>query len=277
MKKLVALLLLLLVKLGLHFIFLVHEVVMARNRGKSKPSLRDLSRIPPTLEERQANLKALRQDESPIATAILGAAMVEHELEIELRACFRRSDDETWNTLTGDTGPLGTFNQKIIAAYGFGIVDEILKDGLNTIRQIRNAFAHAKRLIGFEHELIVRELKSISLPKARRSHRYRRLADVQDMKAGARIAYGTLCLSLCIELLDRRLKRRQAKDSARSRTLRRRKVLSNALLQPPSSRRLGLLGLLAGYQTADPKRLIPGEATPEVPGSEADAPDKKDM
>lgn len=230
----------------------------------------------PTHEERLAIWRALRQDESPITTAILGASMAEHELEIELRSCFRRSDDETWKVLTSDIGPLGTFNQKIVAAFGLGVIDEVLRDALNTIRQIRNAFAHAKCLIGFEHELIVRELKSISLPKRQKSKLYKLLANIREIKDGARLSYGTLCLVVSVRLVDRRLRRARSKDSARAHTLRRRQMLANALRQPPSSRRLGLLGYLGDYQTADPKKPIHGEAAPEAPGSEANEPGSKD-
>jgi len=58
---------------------------MSRNRGKTKPKLRDLSEQPLTFEEQGALLDALVAATPPIVTAILGAVMVEHELETSLR------------------------------------------------------------------------------------------------------------------------------------------------------------------------------------------------
>lgn len=156
----------------------------SRNRGKSKQKLRDLSRIPPTKEERKAVQQELIENESPIATAILGATIVEMELETELRTRFSRKDDDTWKDLTADGGPLGTFNQKIVAAYGFRILDDVLRDGMDTVRHIRNAFAHSKRLIDFNHELVTRELRLVTLPKGKRSALYKQFLAVRTLREG---------------------------------------------------------------------------------------------
>lgn len=233
----------------------------SRNRGKFKPKLRDLSRISPTSEELQEVWRSLREG-SPITTAILAAGIVEHELETALRACFSRSDDETWKLLTNDNGPLGTFNQKIIAAYGFGIVDDTVKHALDSIRQIRNVFAHTKRLIDFDHELIVQELKKVSLPQEKRSHLSKRLSRVREMESGPTAAYGTLCIAVCIKLLDRRLRQAKARNAARTR--RRRQALASALRQPPALHTAGLLRLLTGYPPVDPKKTILGSADLEA-------------
>ena len=132
----------------------------SRNRGKPKPKLRDLSRHPPTEEEKQALVDAV-VSENPIATAILGAVFVEHELEMTLRGRLSKNDDDTWLALTGDEGPLGTFSKKITAAYALGVCDDITRSNLNIVRAIRNAFAHAKKLIDFDNELIASELKKV--------------------------------------------------------------------------------------------------------------------
>ena len=238
--------------------------------------LRDLSRIPPTFEERAAVREALNNNASPITIAILGSSIVEHELETELRSFFRRSDDETWKLLTGDTGPLGTFNQKIIAAYGFGIVDEVYKKALDAIRQIRNAFAHTKRLIDFDHELIEKELKTLKLPTAKRSFLYKQLVSIRAIEGGPRTAYILLCFVVNIRLLDRQLRRSKAKSYARKRASQRREELAKVLRRPPSSRRLGLLGLLGNYQPGDPKKTILGEAALAASELESDDDGKTD-
>jgi hypothetical protein len=50
----------------------------------------------------------------PVATAILGGVMVEHELEVLLRRRFLRNDDKVWKELIGDHGPMSSFSAKIL-------------------------------------------------------------------------------------------------------------------------------------------------------------------
>ena len=174
----------------------------SRNRGNPKPKLRDLSRKWPTGEESDALVEHLASSDAPIVIAILGAALVEHELEQMLRPRFRRQDDATWKELTSDNGPLGTFYMKITAGYAFGIYDDTIKDGLNTVRAIRNVFAHTKKLLNFSDELIVNELKKVTLPKQKRSVLYKHLSVyVRDATDGPQQAFTDLCLILATELV----------------------------------------------------------------------------
>ncbi|MGH6846795.1 MAG: hypothetical protein ACREC0_04970 [Methylocella sp.] len=82
----------------------------------------------------------------------------------------RIREKETWSELTSDNGPIGTFNQKIAIGYAFGICDERTRDNLYNVRSIRNAFAHSKTIISFDHELVLDELKKIKT----RDRRYSR-------------------------------------------------------------------------------------------------------
>jgi hypothetical protein len=125
---------------------------MSRNRGKIKPKLRDLSNLVLTREEEEA-LATAAVHANPTVTAIMGAVMVEHELEGLLRSRLSKKDDDTWSDLTLDNGPFGTFHKKINAAYALGIYDDTTKQNLNIVRNIRNAFAHSKKLIDFDHPL----------------------------------------------------------------------------------------------------------------------------
>ncbi len=106
-------------------------IVASRNRGKRKPNLRDLSQEHPTRSEKDSvRAQAIADNASPIVAAILGVSLVECELDSLLRRKFKRQDDETWSILTGDSGPLGTLSAKIIAAHAFGIIDDVVRDGL---------------------------------------------------------------------------------------------------------------------------------------------------
>jgi DNA-binding MltR family transcriptional regulator len=133
-----------------------------------KPKLRDLSRLPPEYDDLVALRDAFLRGQQPITTAILGAIMVEHELEQLLRSKLKHKDDETWKMLIADNGPLRSFYSKIAMGYALGIYDRGMYNDLNIVRNIRNAFAHSKKLIQFDHPAVVAELRKatrLGIPK----------------------------------------------------------------------------------------------------------------
>ena len=80
-------------------------------------------------------------------TRFLGAVFVEHELEQIIHNRLSKIDMATWSGLLQDNGPLATFNQKILLGFALGIYDKQTRENLKIISNIRNAFAHSKRLI----------------------------------------------------------------------------------------------------------------------------------
>jgi len=140
---------------------------MASRRVKLK--LRDLGHLQLELEDAKALMDALGEELHPIATAILGAVTAERNLEILLRSKFKRKDDKTWAMLVEDiNGPLNSFSSKIVIGYALGIYDERMRNDLDIVRKIRNAFAHSRKLIQFDDPLIVNELgkaSKLALPK----------------------------------------------------------------------------------------------------------------
>jgi hypothetical protein len=179
---------------------------MGGSRGKKKPKITDLSRTEPTKEEFAEIFSAITKDintVNPIVAAILGVACVEYELEKLLRSRFSRKDDETWALLTSDIGPLGTFSSKITAGYAFKIYDKNVVEVLNSVRRIRNQFAHAKRLIKFDNELIVNELRS-ACKFLKKSTRDDLLEALKSKETMAKSVYISLCLYLMTILLRKR-------------------------------------------------------------------------
>jgi hypothetical protein len=174
---------------------------MPRNRGK--PTLHDISRAEPTLDERrQVADAAYNYNGSPIVTAILGAATIEMELEILLRERFPKISDGLWQTMIGENGPFNTLDQKITAAFAFRMFDEATKDNLKIIKAIRNVFAHAKMLIDFDHKLISAEFRKIKIPKFRkRFHSKAKKGDYYEPKE----TYVLLCIVISTFLIKKRL------------------------------------------------------------------------
>jgi DNA-binding MltR family transcriptional regulator len=52
------------------------------------------------------------------------------------------------------TGPLATFSAKIRLGYALGIYGRKTRHDLDVVREIRNAFAHAQKVITFENQEI---------------------------------------------------------------------------------------------------------------------------
>lgn len=120
------------------------------SKGQKKPKLRDYSHPSLTREERDTLRYAMASPDQPaIAIAILGCALVEHELDMLLRDRFKKNDDETWEALLDERGPLRSFHSKIVTGYALGTYDDKVQHDLNVIRTIRNAFAHSQKLLDF--------------------------------------------------------------------------------------------------------------------------------
>lgn len=191
---------------------------MPRNRGKPKPSLYHLSRMDPSDEESKAILNEILKAH-PIVIAIWGVTLIDHQLEILLRRRIPRKDEKTWERLTEENGPFSTFYAKILLGHAFRFYDETQEENFHIVRRIRNTFAHAKKQITFDHELVVAELKKVKLPRSKRSRLYRNLKFVKSLVEGPSQSYAGLCFILATELVRkhniatqarlRRLKRRQ--------------------------------------------------------------------
>lgn len=217
----------------------------SRNRGKPKPKLRYFSLEHPSEEEMKAVNDVLFNG-PPIVVAIIGAAMVETELEVLLRRRLTRRDDETWKRVAGDSGPLHTLDHKITLGHALGIFDDCARENLNIIRTIRNAFAHAKKPLDFENELVRKELAAIALPARRRSSSYKALHNAKTMRYGAQLAFTSLCVRVTIVLIK---KKGSLSTRAWRRRTKRQAARFAAQMRGSSG---GLLGSWLAEQTADP-------------------------
>lgn len=82
--------------------------------------------------------------ESDRACAVLGAALVDARLE----SLFWRRLGSDHKELLASARPLGSFSSRIRLARALGWITEQIRRDLDTIREIRNDFAHS-----FDHEL----------------------------------------------------------------------------------------------------------------------------
>jgi DNA-binding MltR family transcriptional regulator len=230
---------------------------MSRNRGRPKPKLRDYSRTALTHEERLDLFDAVAKSNwHPIATAILGAVMVEHEIEILLRARLKKKDDPTWHELLDESGPFRSLHAKITMGHALGIYDEKLRDDLHVVRAIRNAFAHSKKLLTFDNALIIEELRAANSFNARTKMGIKIGAEAIALQA----CYAALCFTLSSKLMQRRVRANHARNKRAEKRLQG-SPLARALMgtlspRPTKSPPTILESALAG-RSAGPKSGVP--------------------
>src|SRR5450631_1501298 len=126
----------------------------------AKPKLRDLSRRELSAEDYDVVVQQLETPDVPdMAAAILGATLVEHQVEVALRVQLKHKDANVWGRLTDPTGPLRDFSSKIVLGYALGRYEEEVANNLHIVKDIRNAFAHARTLLTFDHPTVKAALK----------------------------------------------------------------------------------------------------------------------
>lgn len=169
---------------------------------------------PLTFAERNTLLSAVLDPPVAISHAITGALIAEYELEASIRSRLHRVTDEEWQAiLLDEEGPLGSFDRKVKFAKYLGILDADMKINFDVIRQTRNLFAHSKRLVTFDHPLVVSILGKIKTPK-RSKREFSQLRAQKNMWAKY--------ISLCIHSVDMVAKKRYAEHSAAHRAWMRR-------------------------------------------------------
>ena len=132
----------------------------------NREALRKLSsKFPPPPEVERIIKKNLRADKD-ISAAIVGTALVEAALEKLLIAKFKNRNANLIGQLFKNRGPLTDFHSKILIASAFGIITPNQAEELHSLKAIRNAFAHTKVEISFEHELVEIETKSLVMLQA---------------------------------------------------------------------------------------------------------------
>jgi hypothetical protein len=147
---------------------------MARSRGKKSDNF---STLRERLQERLASddimLTLLGYEGNPKeghtfndrAIALTVTALLEQFLEAAISTHLEIDESEARKLFDdGGDGPLSTFSRKIAMGYALGVYESHMRSDLNSIRTIRNAFAHAKVYLDFdtpEIGVIVNHMKLI--------------------------------------------------------------------------------------------------------------------
>ncbi len=93
--------------------------------------------------------------------AVAAAQYVENALQVAIKAHLKKeiSEAESKELFDGLGAPLGSFSSRIVMASALGITSREETEDLDTIRNIRNAFAHSAIHMTFESE----EVKGLCL------------------------------------------------------------------------------------------------------------------
>jgi DNA-binding MltR family transcriptional regulator len=81
--------------------------------------------------------------------AIVGASIIAEDLRTALLSRMRPISKRLERELFEGYGPLSSFASRIAMAFAFGVVSKDIRDDMDTIRKIRNTFAHSKKILNF--------------------------------------------------------------------------------------------------------------------------------
>jgi hypothetical protein len=127
------------------------------SKGVKKPSLRDLTRDLPPMEETEPLVKELVHGSDRVCALVAGAL-----LDTLLGKCLEKrlthlSETEKASLLYGQNALLSSFSAKIVFSYALQFITASQRKELNSIREIRNVFAHTLRNLDFNNTLIQSE------------------------------------------------------------------------------------------------------------------------
>ena len=93
------------------------------------------------------------QFETDRGAALVGAALIDDRLE-RLLSSHLIDCKESKELLSGGNAPLGTLNARIKMAYCLGLITELEYKECDTIRKIRNEFAHKVHGLAFQDDRV---------------------------------------------------------------------------------------------------------------------------
>ncbi|WP_316178096.1 MULTISPECIES: hypothetical protein [unclassified Bradyrhizobium] len=112
--------------------------------------LRELTTKPATADHQEAFDKQTSDDADDRSFCLLMASMLENTLDQANDHFIGEQDSDLRKAVYDQDGLLATFARKITFAIVAGILGPVSRENFRLLRQIRNAFAHAKIPITFD-------------------------------------------------------------------------------------------------------------------------------
>jgi len=133
----------------------------------------------------------IQNAESPRGAILVACSYLDEQLKAIIEA-FLVEDTETSQLLEGFNDPLGMFSSRIAIAHSLGLISDKERDDCNTLRKIRNQFAHSHR-VSFEDQKIMDLCRN--LHHAAKEH--------GDVKVDAYGAFSSGAVGLALSLVNR--------------------------------------------------------------------------
>lgn len=110
--------------------------------------MNNFENLPQEIIKMNEYLSHIRQD-SDRGAVLSFAAVIEERLK-EVILLFLMENKSSLKLLDGFNAPLGTFSAKILMAHALGLISDKEFKEIQTLRKIRNRFAHSLEKIDFE-------------------------------------------------------------------------------------------------------------------------------
>jgi hypothetical protein len=94
-------------------------------------------------------------DHAEASKAIVVAGIVEDWLQTMLLGAGRPLSNSQLNQFFDGYGPLASFSARIDMSYFFKLIDDTTYNDLRAIKNVRNCFAHSKKILTFESREIM--------------------------------------------------------------------------------------------------------------------------
>lgn len=127
--------------------------------------MEDIKNVAPIFKQMEwfKNLKLELNSSSDRAVGILSGSVLDENLR-KILINFLIDDKNLKKDFLGNQGVLNTFDSRIKACYYMGLIDDIEYKNLETIRKIRNKFAHTFEYIDFDTQAISDLCKNLYIP-----------------------------------------------------------------------------------------------------------------
>jgi DNA-binding MltR family transcriptional regulator len=101
-----------------------------------------------TMKNFFGNLRAVVRN-THASVAIVGASIIAEYLRAALLSRMRPLSKTVEARLFEGYGPLSSFSSRIDIAFALDVVSHQIRDDMNTIKKIRNTFAHSEKILHF--------------------------------------------------------------------------------------------------------------------------------
>jgi DNA-binding MltR family transcriptional regulator len=94
------------------------------------------------------------EEQDDRTSAMISGALLDMFLERAIKSKFRQLDEEEDSGIFRNNGPLASMSSRIRLARALGLISNEIREELDNIREIRNAFAHSVVPIKFDNPAV---------------------------------------------------------------------------------------------------------------------------